>query len=70
MPKEVIQKLKRYAKIAEELHKLHIELADYFIDEGLDVNFVIENLNSMESGDLTQKDLLKIFKDEWDYVKD
>lgn len=65
LPKYRIEKIKKLGKSSKIVHSLYCELKDYLIDDlDLDVNFVIDNLNSIINDDLTADDLISAINEE------
>lgn len=65
LTKQKIDEIKELGKSAKIVQQLYHKLQNYLIDElDLDVNFVIDNLNSIVNDDLTSEELIKIIQDE------
>lgn len=65
LPKNKVNKIEKLGKSSKIVHNLYLELRDYLIDGlDLDVNFVIDNLNSIINDDLTADDLISAINEE------
>ncbi len=65
LPKNKVNKIEKLGKSSKIVHNLYLELRDYLIDSlDLDVNFVIDNLNSVINDDMTADDLVSAIEEE------
>lgn len=65
LPKYKEEELKKLGKAAETAHKLYCKYRDYLIDDlDLDVNLVIDNLNSVLNDDMTAEAFISAINEE------
>lgn len=65
LPKYRIEEIKRMGKAADIAHRLYCKYKDYLINDlDLDVNLVIDNLNSLINDDMSSADFISVINEE------